>query len=77
MIHCIVTLLKEVKIHLEILQNKKNFKKLALKLVSLSFALNLATMYDCLEELSSLSVDLQERNTYNITQGPCFNLQSY
>ena len=37
------------------------FKGLATKLASSSFVLNLATMYDCLEELSSLSLNLQER----------------
>ena len=40
---------------------KQTFKGLAIKLASSSFVLNLATMYDCLEELSSLSLDLQER----------------
>ena len=40
---------------------KQTFKGLATKLASSSFVLNLATMYDCLEELSSLSLDLQER----------------
>ena len=40
---------------------KQTFKGLATKLASSSFVLNLETMYDCLEELSSLSLDLQER----------------
>ena len=40
---------------------QKTFLGLATKLSSAAFVLNLATMYDCLEELSNLSEDLQER----------------
>jgi len=40
---------------------KQTFKGLAMKLASSSFVINLATMYDCLEELSGLSLDLQDR----------------
>ena len=49
-----------MKIHLEIFQKRK-VKGLATKLATSSFIINLATMYDCLEELSSLSQDLQDR----------------
>jgi len=39
---------------------KQMFKGLATKLATSSFVLNLATMYDHLEELSNLSLDLRE-----------------
>ena len=41
---------------------RKAFQGVAAKLASSAFILNLATMYDCLEELSGLSEDLQDRN---------------